>query len=114
MENGRAPPHGAGDWSFPGWHLEWGEGLEECAVREVREETGLEIAKVRPAAFTNDIFQEEGRHYVTLFMICEWKSGEAEVKEPEKCEKWGWFEWESLPQPRFLPLRNLIESGWRP
>ena len=37
------PPH-QGKWSAPGGKLEYGESPYECAIREIREETGLEIA----------------------------------------------------------------------
>ena len=35
--------HGAGEWCFPGGHLEFGETIFETAKREVLEEPGLEI-----------------------------------------------------------------------
>lgn len=35
-------PH-AGDWSLPAGFVEWGEGPEETAVRELKEETGLDV-----------------------------------------------------------------------
>lgn len=62
----------AGAIQLPGGHLEFGETPEACAVREVLEETGLEIseADVRFVTATNDIFEAEGKHYVTLFMAC--------------------------------------------
>lgn len=41
IKRGKAPNYG--QWMVPGGTLEWGESLEECAVREVREETGVEI-----------------------------------------------------------------------
>ncbi|RLC15632.1 MAG: DNA mismatch repair protein MutT, partial [Deltaproteobacteria bacterium] len=35
----RKNAHGAGTWAFPGGHLEYKESIEECAKREVFEET---------------------------------------------------------------------------
>lgn len=41
IRRGKEPQYGR--WMVPGGTLEWGETLEEAAVREVREETGIEI-----------------------------------------------------------------------
>lgn len=43
----RQGSHGAGHYAWPGGHLEYMESFEECAKREVREETGIEIDNVR-------------------------------------------------------------------
>ncbi|HYX21485.1 MAG TPA: NUDIX hydrolase [Thermoanaerobaculia bacterium] len=110
----RKGSHGAGTWSFPGGHLEIGETVADCAVREVREETGLEIVRssVRKLTFTNDVFEAEGKHYVTLYVEAAWPGGEARVLEPDKCAEWSWVE--SPPEPLFLPVRNLLAEGlWR-
>jgi len=39
----RAKPPWQGSWSLPGGHVEWGETLRAAAVREVLEETGIEV-----------------------------------------------------------------------
>jgi 8-oxo-dGTP diphosphatase len=39
----RGKPPRLGQWSIPGGHLELGEGVLDCGVREVREETGLHV-----------------------------------------------------------------------
>jgi 8-oxo-dGTP diphosphatase len=39
----RLGSHGSGTWSIPGGHLEFDETWQQCAVREVLEETGLKI-----------------------------------------------------------------------
>jgi len=110
----RRNAHGAGTWCFPGGHLEFGEGVKECARREVREETGISIKNLRYGPFTNDIFHDEGKHYVTLFVIAEYDSGRLETREPDRSETWEWFRWDDLPRPLFLPIRNLLEQGFDP
>lgn len=109
----RRGSHGAGRWALPGGHLEFGERWEDCARREVLEETGLRVERLSFAAVTNDIMHEEGKHYITIFLRADDFEGEPEAKEPEKCERWEWCSWDALPSPRFLPLENLLAQGYR-
>jgi 8-oxo-dGTP diphosphatase len=106
----RKNSHGTGTWQFPGGHLEFGESIDACARRELFEETGLSVTNLRMGPFTNDIFEEEKKHYVTLFVIANQSTGEAQVKEPDKCECWGWFRWSEMPRPHFPPIANLIKQ----
>jgi 8-oxo-dGTP diphosphatase len=110
----RKNAHGAGSWCFPGGHLEFNEDLLACARREVAEETGLTLRQIRPVAFTNDIFAQEGKHYVTLYFQAEVEAGDPQLLEPEKCEQWAWFAWDNLPQPLFIPIQNLLKQGYNP
>jgi 8-oxo-dGTP diphosphatase len=110
----RRGSHGSGSWSFPGGHLEFGEQIEMCAQREVEEETGALVSIIGRGPFTNDIFAEERRHYITLFVIADYVSGDIEVREPDKCERWQWFDWNELPRPLFLPIQNLLKTGFDP
>src|SRR4051794_34741939 len=64
----RKGSHGAGTWAPPGGHLDMGESFEDCAIREVREETGVTISEPRFLAVTNDVFVDEGKHYATIWM----------------------------------------------
>lgn len=106
--------HGAGTWSTPGGHLDFGESLEECAIREVREETGLDIGAVRFRAITNDVFVAEGRHYITIWMEGRWSAGDPIVAAPYESSEIGWFAWDALPQPLFLPFQHLLDGQWYP
>ena len=110
----RLNSHRAGAWAFPGGHLELNESIEDCAKREVFEETGLLIKNLQRAAFTNDIFEEEKKHYVTLFVVSEYDSGNLQLKEPDKCEKWDWFNWNEFPEPLSLSLKNVWDQGFNP
>jgi 8-oxo-dGTP diphosphatase len=102
----RKNAHGSGTWAPPGGHIEFGESVEACAVREVKEETGLDITDVVQFATTNDIF-DEGKHYITLHVKAKWNGEVAKIMEPEKCSDLGWFTKDSLPSPLFKTLENL-------
>jgi mutator protein MutT len=70
----------AGQWSIPGGAVEVGETLEGCLVREMAEETGLEIG-VGPVieVFDRIMRDEEGRveyHFVLVDYLCRPVAGE--------------------------------------
>lgn len=108
----RKSPHGQGTWCPPGGHMEYGETFEEGASREAFEETGLVIApkNVEVVDVTNDFFKESGKHYVTIMMKTENYSGAPQLREPDKCEKWQWFELNNLPSNLFLSAANFFKK----
>lgn len=105
----RKGAHGLGEWSIAGGHLEFNESVEECARRELVEETGLEALSLRLGPWTEDIIEND-KHYVSLFVVVNNFRGELKLLEPHKCEGWEWFEWNRLPSPLFLPFRSFIEK----
>lgn len=110
----RKNAHGDGTWAFIGGHLEYGETLEECARREVYEEVGIKLKNFGRTTFTNDIFIEEKKHYVTLYVVAKIAKGKPVIKEPEKISELKWFTWGKFPKKVFLPVRNLLKSGFTP
>ena len=99
-------------YSIPGGHLEEGESFEECALREILEETGIVIkaSDIKVIGITNDLetFKESGLHYISVILYTDCYVGEPELKEPDKCEGWIWVNPENLPEPHFEASRNGI------
>lgn len=110
----RKGSHGERTWNFPGGHLHFYGDIENCARREVMEEAGIKIKNLKLGPFTNDFFKKEGKHYVTLYVIAEYKSGKVKLMKPNKCEKWGWFSWNNFPKPLFTPCKNLLKQKFNP
>ncbi|KAG5663462.1 hypothetical protein KAF25_001398 [Fusarium avenaceum] len=116
----RTGSHGAGTIQLPGGHLDYGESFLACAERETLEETGLQIRAIKVVAVTNDVFEQEKKHYITIFVRCEMvdENAEPQILEPQKCEGWFWKNWDDLKkllpgasdsgEKLFLPMINLL------
>jgi len=107
----RKGSHGDGEWAFPGGHLEYSEDPAECAARETLEETGIDLSGclANYLGMTNDVFEKEGKHYITLwysFTVEEMKA--PQLLEPEKCYEWRWVPTNKIPEPVFLSLQKFI------
>ncbi len=101
----RQGAHGAGTYAFPGGHLEHLELFEECAKRECLEEAGIEIENIRFALLAN-VRTFAPKHYVHIGLIADWKSGEPQILEPEKCGGWDWYDVDNIPE-NIMSTSNL-------
>jgi 8-oxo-dGTP diphosphatase len=106
----RRGSHGEGMLALPGGHLERFETWEECAQREVIEETGLILQKdkIQFGYVTNDMMKSEDKHYVTIFMMGECSDSIERPKnlEPHKCQGWDSYHWDTLREMIILGGNN--------
>lgn len=99
-------------YSIPGGALELGETFENCATREIKEETGLEIKNPQVIALTNNLetYRKEGVHYISVVLLAKSFSGGLNIMEPDKCERWLWADPNNLPLPHFDASARAIKS----
>jgi len=83
VRRARPPAHGL--YTLPGGVVEAGETLLEALVREVREETAIEIDPVALAGHREAIVRDDDgrakRHFVILCFAARWSSGEPKLNE---------------------------------
>ena len=75
---GSSSPPLCGRWVIPGGTVELGEPLEEALVREMREETGLEVQPLEVLTVFDRIERDGERvvyHYVIVDYLCYYESG---------------------------------------
>jgi 8-oxo-dGTP diphosphatase len=88
----RAQPPAHGIYTLPGGGVELGETLVEAAIREVREETALEIEPLGLAGYRQFIQRDRAgrveRHFVILPFAARWVAGEALLNEELAEARW--------------------------
>ena len=110
----RINSHGNGSWTSPGGHLDFNEHVVNCAIRETQEESALQLQpqQIVDLGFTEDLFPEDDKHYITCFVAC-YVDEDCKPKkmEPEKFETdWQWFDIFNLPSPLFTPVQNALKK----
>lgn len=72
----RGTPPRLGEWSLPGGRIEPGERAVDAALRELREETGVQAHMLGLIDVVDGLFPDQGRHYVLIDYVAEWIAGE--------------------------------------
>ena len=116
VRRGREPLKG--EWSLPGGMLELGEGLTTGVVREVREETGLDVEPVELVELLDRIHREGERvryHYVIADYLCRVTGGKLQAASDADAVRWvERAEWNSHSALKLDPITvRVIEMGWQ-
>ncbi|EML1934468.1 NUDIX hydrolase [Providencia vermicola] len=99
-------------WSIFGGHVDAGESFEACAIREIKEEIGIDITTPTVFGISNNVntYQQEGKHTVSICMHVEYNGDiEPQIMEADKCESLMWVAPNELPEPHFEASRNAID-----
>lgn len=95
-------------WASFGGRVEAHESAQDCAIRELEEEVGLELTEVVPHSFGQDI-TGSGTHYVALYFSAKLPKGAVPViREPKLTLQMDWFDIASLPANMWEQERAVI------
>ncbi len=105
-----------GYWAVPAGHVEKGESVLAAAIREVREEVGVEIdaadlvpiSAMHRTGGTGDPIDER----VDFFFTASKWTGEPHLMEPGKADGLDWFSLDKLPDP-VVPHEARVLAGLR-
>jgi 8-oxo-dGTP diphosphatase len=99
---------GNGEYGTVGGHVEFGEHPAAAAIREAKEELGIDVDNVEFLDCASII--KYGKHYIDISFTAKIISGNPKILEAEKIESVGWYPLDNLPEPIFEPVRKSIEA----
>ncbi len=96
-----------GTFTLPSGKVKYGETFEEAGIRKVKDETNLDVNKIKVISLQNDI--NEYAHYATIGLLGEEYSGDIKIKSTNEIVKWEWFSLNNLPSNLCFPSKKIID-----
>ena len=106
VRRGKEPYQGR--YALPGGFVEYGESAPDCAVREVKEETGLDTEVLRLVGVYSEMGRDPRGHFVTLLYLMSEIGGE--LKAGDDAEVAGFFDTSDLPEMAFDHERMIADG----
>ncbi|MFH1280984.1 MAG: NUDIX domain-containing protein [Candidatus Beckwithbacteria bacterium] len=99
-----------GHYSLPAGHVDKGETIEDCLVREVFEEIGIEI-KRKDVKLVHIMHRKENDIRLDFFYTIKSYDGTVKNMEPSKCDDLKWFKLDQLPSNVLPYIKQGIENS---
>jgi len=95
-----------GKWAIPGGHLDEGESLEQAAVREAKEETGLDVKFLEQLHTYSDLQRDPRGHFITTVFYAE---ASGDIKAGDDAKEVEIFHLDKLPELAFDHKKILMD-----
>jgi ADP-ribose pyrophosphatase YjhB (NUDIX family) len=105
--NRKNPPYG---WAIPGGFIDYGEGAEDAAIREIREEAGIEVRDLTQFHFYSDPGRDPRHHTVTIVFTAR---SDGIPKAGDDAAEYGLFEENQLPSPLAFDHERILADYFR-
>jgi ADP-ribose pyrophosphatase YjhB (NUDIX family) len=101
------PPYG---WAIPGGFVDYGESLEEAAVREAKEETSLDVTLKRQMHTYSKPDRDPRHHTITTVYTA---TAQGEPKAADDAADIGIFTKDNLPAPLAFDHSQILDDYFR-
>jgi len=98
-----------GWYSLPAGHLDGGETIEDCLIREVKEEIGINL-KRKDVELVHVIHRKEADIRLDFFYTTKAYTGKVKNMESEKCDQLKWSAMDKLPKNVLPYIKQAIEK----
>lgn len=114
-----------GSYTLPSGHVDEGEPITVAAIRETREEVGVEVVQ-KDLTFSHVLHRrnnQNGRVYIDFFFTAKKWKGKPIICETDKCDDLQWFALDNLPHNivpfvkdaivAYINNKPFSEAGWK-
>ena len=98
-----------GGWAFPGGFMNMDETVEECAVRELYEETGLKINRLKQLGCFSDVHRDPRGRVVSVAFYA--LATPADVWGGDDASEARWFALEEVPHPLAFDHDDMLQKA---
>ena len=101
-----------GMWDLAAGGLDFGETLEECITREIKEEYCADVKELKQLGTFTALREQNGSdtHWVGIYFAAKVDPKQVKIGEPEKMDDIGWFTIDNLPSPLHSQFPKVYEK----